>query len=153
MMAKRGCSGVFGRPGGRARRTTKLRWHSRRYELRQRYTVVPSQVAFEGVSYTVVKLSFARRMELMRRVRDLARRLEFLQAVEEPASTMESGLLRAEVDRIFLTWGLRAVSGLAIDGAAATPELLAEAGPENLLREALAAVRAETGLNAAERKN
>jgi hypothetical protein len=115
-------------------------------------TIVPSRVA-EGVSYTVAKLSFARRMELMRRVRDLARRLEFLQAVEEPANTMEAGLLRAEVDRIFLTWGLRAVSGLAIDGATATPELLAEAGPENLLREAVAAVRAETGLTSAERKN
>ena len=115
-------------------------------------TVVPSQVA-EGVSYTVAKLSFARRMELMRQVRDLARRLEFLQAGQEPAGTMEAALLRAEVDRLFLTWGLRAVSGLAIDGAVATPELLAEAGPENLLREAVAAVRMETGLNANERKN
>jgi hypothetical protein len=114
--------------------------------------VVPSQVA-EGVSYTVAKLSFARRMELMRRVRDLARRCEFLEAGQEPPGTMEAALLRAEVDRLFLTWGLRAVSGLAIDGAAATPELLAEAGPENLLREALAAVRAETGLTAAETKN
>ena len=114
--------------------------------------VVPSQVA-EGVTYTVAKLSFARRMELMRQVRDLARRLEFLQADAEPAGTMEGALLRAEVDRLFLTWGLRAVSGLAIDGAAATPELLAEAGPEELLREALAAVRAETGLHASERKN
>ena len=115
-------------------------------------TVVASQVA-EGVSYTVAKLSFARRMELMRRVRDLARRLEFLEAGEEAAGTMESGLLRAEVDRLFLTWGLRAVSGLAIDGEAATPELLAEAGPENLFREAVAAVRAAAGLNASERKN
>ncbi|SPE39709.1 conserved hypothetical protein [Candidatus Sulfopaludibacter sp. SbA3] len=115
-------------------------------------TVVPSQVA-EGVSYTVAKLSFARRMELMRQVRDLARRLEFLEAGQEPAGTMEAALVRAEVDRLLLTWGLRAVTGLAIDGAAATPELLAEAGPEDLLREALSAVRAETGLNRAERKN
>jgi hypothetical protein len=52
-----------------------------------------------------------------------------------------------------MTWGLRAVSGLELDGADATPELLAEAGPEDLFREALAAVRAETGLTEAERKN
>lgn len=115
-------------------------------------TVVASQVA-EGVSYTIAKLSFARRMELMRQVRDLARHIEFLEAGTEPAGTMEAALLRAQVDRLFLSWGLRVVSGLAIDGAAATPELLAEAGPENLFREAVAAVRTETGLNAAERKN
>ncbi len=66
---------------------------------------------------------------------------------------MDAALLQAEIDRLYLTWGLRAVSGLDVDGAAATPELLAEAGPEDLFREALAAVRAETGLSEAERKN
>jgi hypothetical protein len=40
-----------------------------------------------------------------------------------------------------------------VDGAEATPELLAEAGPESLFQEALAAVRAEAGLTGAERKN
>ncbi|HWC99462.1 MAG TPA: hypothetical protein VG456_22035 [Candidatus Sulfopaludibacter sp.] len=114
--------------------------------------VVASQVA-EGVSYTVVKLSFARRMELMRRVRDLAKRVEFLEAGQEAAGTMEAALLRAEVDRLFLAWGLRAVTGLAIDGENASPELLAEKGPEDLFREALAAVRAAAGLSDAERKN
>ncbi len=114
--------------------------------------VVPSECA-EGVTYTVVKLSFARRVELMREVRELARRLEFLQAGAEPADTMDGAILRAQIDRLFLTWGLRAVSGLSIDGVEATPELLAEAGPEDLMREALAAVRAETGLTAAQRKN
>ncbi len=114
--------------------------------------VVRSQAA-EGVSYTVARFSFGRRMELMRQVRELARRLEFLQAGKEPAGTMEGSIIRAEIDRLFLNWGLRAVSGLVIDGAMATPELLAEAGPEELAREALAAVRAETGLNGTERKN
>jgi hypothetical protein len=40
-----------------------------------------------------------------------------------------------------------------VDGSIAGPELLAEAGPEELFREALAAVRRETGLNEEERKN
>jgi len=115
-------------------------------------TTVPSRIA-DGVSYTVVRLSFARRMELMRRVRDLAKRCEFLEAGQDSPGAMEGALLRAEVDRVFLTWGLRAVTGLAIDGATATPETLAESGPEELVREALAAVRAASGLDAAERKN
>ncbi|MBZ5724874.1 MAG: hypothetical protein LAP87_07735 [Acidobacteriia bacterium] len=55
--------------------------------------------------------------------------------------------------QLYVTWGLRGVSGLHVDGAEATPETLAEAGPEDLFREALAAVRAETGLSGEERKN
>ena len=60
---------------------------------------------------------------------------------------------QAEIDRLFLAWGLRSVSGLQLDGAEASPESLAEAGPEELCREALAAVRAQTGLTGEERKN
>ena len=113
---------------------------------------VESQVA-RGVSFTLAKISFGRRVELMRRVRELARRMEFLEAGQAPGDKMDAALLQTEIDRLFLTWGLRAVSGLELDGADATPELLAEAGPEDLFREALAAVRAETGLPEAERKN
>jgi len=45
------------------------------------------------------------------------------------------------------------VSGLRVDGVAATPETVVERGPEELCREALAAVRAQTGLTDEERKN
>jgi hypothetical protein len=114
--------------------------------------VVDSAVS-PGVRFTVAKMSFARRVELMCRVRELARRMEFLEAGESAGDKMDVGLLQAEIDRLYLTWGLRAVSGLEVDAAEATPESLAEAGPESLFREALAAVRAETGLNEAERKN
>ncbi len=113
---------------------------------------VESRVA-PGVIFTLSKISFGRRVDLMRRVRELARRMEFLEAGQAPGDRMDAALLQTEVDRLFLTWGLRAVSGLELDGADATPELLAEAGPEDLFREALAAVRAETGLTEAERKN
>jgi len=114
--------------------------------------VVDSQAA-SGVTYTVAKASFERRMELMRRIRELGQRMEFLEAGQKPADKMDAALLRAEIDRIYLLWGLRGVSGLELDGKPATPELLAEAGPEDLFREALAAVRAETGLTGSERKN
>ncbi|MGA2195036.1 MAG: hypothetical protein ABSH40_07170 [Bryobacteraceae bacterium] len=115
-------------------------------------SVVESRVA-TGVSYTVARMSFGRRTELMRRIRELAGHMEFLEAGQEPGEKMDAALLQAEIHRLYLTWGLRAVSGLELDGVEATPESLAEAGPESLFREALAIVRAETGLNEAERKN
>jgi hypothetical protein len=114
--------------------------------------VVDSQLA-PGVTFTVAKMSYGRRVELMRRIRELSRRLEFLDAGSEPGDKMDAALLEAEINRLYLTWGLRSVSGLTLDGADATPDLLAESGPEDLFREALDAVRTQTGLTEAERKN
>jgi len=106
-----------------------------------------------GVTFTIAKMSFGRRVELMRRVRELARRMEFLAAGKEAGDRMDAALQHAEIERLYVTWGVRAVSGLAVDGRVAGPELLTEAGPEGLFREALAAVRKETGLSEEERKN
>ena len=106
-----------------------------------------------GVTLRVAKMSFGRRVELMRQVRELARRAEFLAASGDVSEKMDSALLRAEIERLFVMWGVKAVSGLTVDGAIAGPELLAESGPEDLFREALALVRKETGLNEEERKN
>jgi hypothetical protein len=114
--------------------------------------VVESQLA-QGVTFTVAKMTYGRRVELMRKIRELSRKLEFLEAGSEPGDKMDAALLEAEINRLYLTWGLRAISGLTLDGADATPDLLAESGPENLFQEALAAVRAQTGLTEAERKN
>jgi hypothetical protein len=98
-------------------------------------------------------MSFGRRVELMRRVRELAKRMEFLEAGQGPGDKMDAAVLQTEIDRLYVLWGLRAIDGLSLDGVAATPELLADAGPEKLFQEALAAVRSETGLSLAERKN
>ncbi len=114
--------------------------------------VVESVVA-AGVTYSVARMSFVRRLELMQRVRELARKMEYLNAGQDAAGRMDSALLQAEIDRLYVVWGLREVSGLTVDGAMATPELLAKAGPEALFREALAAVRREIGLSEPERKN
>jgi hypothetical protein len=113
---------------------------------------VESKVA-PGVRFTVARMSFGRRMELMRQVRELSRRMDFLEAGQQPGEKMDAALLRVEIDRLYLVWGLRAVSGLVLDGGQANPGLLAEAGPEELFQEALAAVRAEAGLTDEERKN
>ena len=138
----------------------KFPWHSDRKKAadgvaRDSYcseSVVESRTV-PGVRFTIAKMSFGRRVELMRRVRELARRTEFLAASEEAAEKMDSALLHAEIERLYVMWGVKAVTGLAVDGSIAGPELLAEAGPEELFREALAAVRRETGLNEEERKN
>lgn len=116
-------------------------------------TVVVESKEAPGVSFTIARMSFARRVELMRRVRELARRAEFLEADQEPAAKMDAALLQAEIDRLYVAWGLRSVSGLELDGQPATVDALLESGPEELFREALSAVRAETGLSGAERKN
>jgi hypothetical protein len=114
--------------------------------------VVDSQKV-EGVRFTVWKMSFGRRKELMERVRELTRRAEFLASGESAGERMDAALARAEIDRLYVRWGLRAVAGLSVDGLEATPEILVDTGPEELFREALALVRRETGLNEAERKN
>jgi len=114
--------------------------------------VVKSQLA-QGVTFTVAKMSYNRRVELMRRVRELARKFEFLEAGSEPGDKMDAALLEAEINRLHLTWGLQAVSGLTLDGVGATPESLTDSGPEDLFREALVAVRRQTGLTDSERKN
>jgi len=115
-------------------------------------SVVESKTA-PGVKYSIARMSFARRVELMRQIRELARRMEFLEAGQAPGDKMDSTLVQAETNRLYLIWGLVEVSGLEVDGAAATPAVLAERGPESLFQEALAAVKAETGLSRTERKN
>ena len=106
-----------------------------------------------GVRFTVLKMSFGRRTELMGRVRELARRAEFLAAGESAGERMDAALARAQIDRLYVSWGLQAIVGLKVDGVEATPEILADAGPEELFREAVGLVRRETGLDEAERKN
>jgi len=116
------------------------------------YEIVSSKLA-AGVSYTIAKMSFGRRVELTRRIRELAGRREFLEAGETPHEKMDAALLASEIDRLYLVWGLKEVAGLELDGGPATPESLAAHGPEDLFREALAAVKEQCGLSEAERKN
>jgi hypothetical protein len=116
------------------------------------FETIESAVA-PGVSYTLAKMSFGRRVELTRHIRDLAARKEFVEAGDTPNEKMEAALLASEIDRIYLLWGLKEITGLELDGLPATPESLAAGGPEDLFREALAAVKRQCGLSEAERKN
>ena len=116
------------------------------------YSLVNSKLA-DGVKYKVAKMSFGRRIELTRRIRELGARREFLEAGDSPGDKMDAALLASEIDRLYLMWGLQEIQGLELDGQPATPESLIESGPEDLFREALAAIKQECGLSEAERKN
>ena len=124
--------------------STETRWNSRK-------TVVST--AQSGVEYVVLRMTFGRRIELMRRVRDLAARLEYFGAGRDAKNGMEASLLGAEIDQLYIRWGLDEIRGLELDGTPATPESLIESGPEDLFHEALEAVKAECGLTENERKN
>jgi len=97
--------------------------------------------ALPGVWFTIGRMSFGRRIELTQRIWELAGRV------------LEAALVAAEIDRVYLSWGLRKIEGLTVDGEQATPELVAAQGPEALCREVVAAIKAECGLNAEEIKN
>jgi len=120
--------------------------------LWQSKTVVRSE-AWPGVEFVIARITFGRRLELLKRVRDLAVRLEYFEAGREEKNRIEASLLGAQLDRLYIEWGLEEVLGLQIDGEQATPESLVDRGPEELFQEALAAVKAECGLSEQERKN
>jgi hypothetical protein len=105
------------------------------------------------VRYTIARVSFGRRIELARRIREIGRKMEYLEAASDVREKLEATVLAAEIDRAYLEWGLMSVEGLDIDGAAATPATLIETGPVDLAAEILARIKAECGLTEDERKN
>ena len=105
-----------------------------------------------GVTFVLAKMSFGRRVELTRRLREIAQKVEFLES-GDAKEKIDAALLTSEIDRLYALWGVREVRGIELDGAPATPESLAAVGPEALFQEAVAIVKAECGLTDAERKN
>ena len=106
-----------------------------------------------GVTFTIARMSFGRRIELTKRIRDLARRIEFLEAGDDFREKIEASVLEREVERIYLEWGLKEINGLVIDGTEAGPRELIEDGPEELCQEIVSTIKAECGLSEEERKN
>jgi hypothetical protein len=106
-----------------------------------------------GVRYGIARLTFGRRLELARRIREIGRKAEFLAAGTDAREKLEAAVVAAEVDRAYLEWGLLAVEGLTIDGEVATPQAVVDKGPLELATEILGRVKSECGLSEAERKN
>jgi len=110
-------------------------------------------VRHPGVRYAIRRVSFGGRIELARRIREIGRKAEYLEASNDVRDKLEATVMGAEIDRAYLEWGLVGVEGLEIDGTAATPESLIDAGPVDLAVEILARIKAECGLTEDERKN
>lgn len=110
-------------------------------------------VALPGVSYKVMRMSLGRRIELVKRLREIGLRGAFHAAGPGMEDQIEASIAHHEIDRIYLKWGLAEVKGLVIDGAEAGADMLIEKGPEQLLVEILSAIRRETSLPEEERKN
>ena len=106
-----------------------------------------------GVRFRIVRMSVARRIELARRIREAGRSLEFLEAGSDIREKLDAAVLKGEIDRVYVAWGLEEIEGIEIDGEAATAELLIERGPADLAAEILTAIRGECSLSEAERKN
>jgi hypothetical protein len=109
--------------------------------------------AVPGVIFTIHRISFGRRMELSRRVRDISQKAAFLEASTELYEKIEANILAQEIDAMYLQWGFAGIEGLIIDGEAATVAQLLERGPEGLAREIVGAIKEQCGLSEAERKN
>jgi hypothetical protein len=107
----------------------------------------------EGVRFGILRISFGRRIELARRIREIGRRAEFLEASGDAREKLEATVLAAEIDRAYLEWGLIGVEGMEIDGVAATAGSVIEAGPVELTAEILSRIKRECGLTEDERKN
>ena len=108
---------------------------------------------YAGVRFRVARISVARRIELARRIREIGRKVEFLEAGQDPREKLEAAVLAAEIDRVYLEWGLEEIQGLAIDGEVATPAALIEKGPLDLAKEMLGQIKRECGLSEDQRKN
>ncbi len=108
---------------------------------------------YAGVRYSIARVSVGRRIDLARRIREIGRKLDFLEAGSDVREKLEAAVLRSEIDRAYLEWGLEAIEGLEIDGSPATPEAMVERGPLELALEILGRIRAECGLSEDERKN
>jgi hypothetical protein len=105
------------------------------------------------VRFEIRKVSFGRRIELARRIREIGRKAEFLEASGDANEKMDAAVMAAEIDRAYLEWGLTGVEGLEIDGSPATLMSLIESGPVEIAAEMLAKIKRECGLTDDERKN
>lgn len=116
------------------------------------YLTVESH-ACPGVRFRVRRLSLARRMELVRLIRETGEKLAFHMAGDSVVDGAQAAEIRARMDELYLRWGLDSVTGLTIDGEAVTLDNLLERGPDTLAREIVDAIKGELFLDEDERKN
>ena len=106
-----------------------------------------------GVFVTIRRMSLGRRIELAQAVRGLAGRLEFLEAGSTVADSIDAAQVAAEIDAVYVRWGVAAIDGLEIDGCRANCENVIAAAPEKFIHEIVARVKHQCGLTNDERIN
>ena len=106
-----------------------------------------------NVVFTLRRITFSRRLELLKRLHPLVARHEHAAAGSSISEQVVTGISTAEIEQMYLDWGLVSITGLEIDGQACTPDTLVAQGPEDLCREVLDHIRRECGLTEDERKN
>jgi hypothetical protein len=116
-------------------------------------TQLHDSAVLEGVQFRTARMSFRRRLELTKAVRDLVNRIEYHESAPSPEEKLSAAILTREVEAIYLKWGLLEVCGLVLDGRPATVDLVLEAGPEAFVEEILEAIKTDCGLTDDERKN
>lgn len=104
------------------------------------------------VRFAVRRISLGARIDLMKRIRELTLRNEFLKA-GDAADRLEASLSEMLVQELLVNWGLTAITGLMIDGNAATRDDVVDKAPEDLADEIARAVWQEADLTEDERKN
>ena len=106
-----------------------------------------------GVTFRVVRMSFARRLDLFRRIREISANLPFLEASSEFRERVEASALGQQIEELYMRWGLAGIDRFTIDGEPATLDLLIEKGPDELCKEIVSAIKSQCGLSEEERKN
>lgn len=116
------------------------------------YLTMDSQ-ACPGVRFRVRRLSLARRMELVRLIRETGEKLAFHMAGDSVIDAAQAAEIRARMDELYIRWGLAEISGIMIDGEPIALENLLDRGPDSLAREIVEAIKGELFLDEDERKN
>ncbi len=78
---------------------------------------------FAGVNFTIRRITFGRRLELAQRIRELDRKLEFLNAGDDTVSKVDAAIFAREIDKIYLAWGFAGLDGIEIDGETASARI------------------------------
>jgi hypothetical protein len=106
-----------------------------------------------GVKFSVRRMSFGQRLEMLKQFRSLVGRLEYERAGSEAGDKLSAAITEMEMQRLCVESGLDEVTGLTIDGREPGSQEVLARGPEALCREIVAAVRQENFLSSDERKN
>src|SRR5258705_10673022 len=77
--------------------------------------ITTESTAMPGVVFVINRISFGRRMELSRVVREISKKAEFLEAGTELQERIEAGIRSNEGGAMDFGWGLGSVDGLTID--------------------------------------